>query len=365
MAGLTLDDWQQDVLEDALAVRSDGKWSAFEVGLVVPRQNGKGAVLEALELHALFREPDCRLILHSAHEFKTAKEAFRRVVSLIDANPKMKAKARVRYTTGEEGIELDDGSRLKFVARSSGSGRGFSGDLVILDEAYNLSDDMMAAMLPTMSARPNPQLWYTSSAPMPRVESDVLRRLCKRGRAGTSESLLFFEWCAADVDKLDDPDAWARANPGMGLRITEEFIARELEALEPDEFSRERLGVWADLSETERIIPERAWRACEDVKSGPEGPVSFALDVSPDRAWSSIAVAGVSARGGVHVELVDRRPGTGWLVDRAVEVQSRWHGEFAVAKGSPAWSLETELTDLCGFKGCRAYHFEACRKRGR
>jgi hypothetical protein len=26
-------------------------------------------------------------------------------------------------------------------------------------------------------------------------------------------------------------------------------------------------------------------------------------------------------------------------------VQSRWHGEFAVAKGSPAWSLETELTD--------------------
>ena len=109
LAGLVLDDWQQDVLEDALAVRADGKWAAFEVGVVVPRQNGKGAILEALELHALFREPDCRLILHSAHEFKTAKEAFRRIVGLIDASPKLKKQARVRYTTGEEGVELDDG----------------------------------------------------------------------------------------------------------------------------------------------------------------------------------------------------------------------------------------------------------------
>ncbi len=345
LAGLTLDDWQQDVLEDGLALRPDGKWSAFEVGLIVPRQNGKGGVLEALELHALFREPDCRLILHSAHEFKTAKEAFRRIVGLIDANPKMKARATVRYTTGEEGIELDDGSRLKFVARSSGSGRGFSGDLVILDEAYNLSDDMMAALLPTMSARPNPQLWYTSSAPLPKVESDVLRRLCKRGRGGASPALAYLEWCAGHDDRLDDRDAWARANPGLGIRISEEFIERELEALEPEAFARERLGIWSEDDKAEHIIPARAWGACKDAKSGPVGHLGLAVDVSPDRAWSSIAVAARSGRGGMHVELIERRPGTGWLAARSAEVQSRWGGKVAIAKGSPAWSLQTELTD--------------------
>ncbi len=353
LAGLVLDDWQQDVIEDALALGPDGRWSAFEVGLIVPRQNGKGSVLEALELHALFREPDSRLILHSAHEFKTAKEAFRRIVGLIDENPKLRAQVdHVRYTTGEEGIELRDGSRLKFVARSSGSGRGFTGDRVILDEAYNLSADMMAALLPTMSARPNPQIWYTSSAPLPIVQSDVLRRLCKRGRAGTSASLAYFEWCAANVDGLDDRDAWAKSNPALGIRISEEFVARELEALGPEEFARERLGIWSeDDGRADRVIPAESWAACADVKSGPVGPLSFALDVSPDRAWSTIAVAAASGRGGVHVEITgdedvfDHRPGTGWLVARAVELQGKWGGKFAVAKGSPAWSLETDLTD--------------------
>ena len=49
-AGLLLDPWQQLVLLDALALRPDGRWAAREVGLICPRQQGKGSVLEALEL---------------------------------------------------------------------------------------------------------------------------------------------------------------------------------------------------------------------------------------------------------------------------------------------------------------------------
>ncbi|MGH8950183.1 MAG: terminase [Acidimicrobiia bacterium] len=352
LAGLDLDGWQQDVLKAALRRRRDGKWSAFEVGLIVPRQNGKGSVLEALELAALFRHGETRQILHSAHEFKTAKEGFRRIVGLIKEYPRLEAQVdHIRYTTGEEGIETVDGSRLRFVARSSGSGRGFTADLIILDEAYNLSTDMMAAMLPTLSARPNPQLWYTSSAPLPHMMSDVLRRLCKRGRAGTSDSLAYFEWCATDTDSLDAQESWARANPALGIRISPEFVARELEALGPDEFARERLGVWSEDEKSHGVIPARAWAACEDAKSGPVGRMNFALDVSPGREWATIAVAAKSGRGGVHVEVTgddekfDHRPGTAWLVERAVELQAKWGGRFAVAKGSPAWSLKTELED--------------------
>src|SRR6185437_15135570 len=50
MAGLVLDPWQCDVLRDALGEGPDGRWASPFVGLVVPRQNGKGAVLEAREL---------------------------------------------------------------------------------------------------------------------------------------------------------------------------------------------------------------------------------------------------------------------------------------------------------------------------
>src|SRR5439155_905388 len=50
MAKLGLDPWQELVLGHSLGERPDGSWAAFEVGLVVPRQNGKGTVLEAREL---------------------------------------------------------------------------------------------------------------------------------------------------------------------------------------------------------------------------------------------------------------------------------------------------------------------------
>jgi hypothetical protein len=44
--GVEADPWQVDVLEGGCGVRADGRWAAFEVGVNVPRQNGKGGVLE-------------------------------------------------------------------------------------------------------------------------------------------------------------------------------------------------------------------------------------------------------------------------------------------------------------------------------
>lgn len=264
-AGLDLDPWQRFVLESGLR-RRGGKWAAFEVALIVARQNGKGSVLEALELAALFLYPDIRLILHSAHQFKTAAEAFLRVRALIEDNPDFDSKvARVRTAAGAEAIELKDGKRLRFVARSSGSGRGFTSDLVILDEAYELGDQQMAALLPTLSARPDPQVWYTSTAGG--QDSIQLGRVRARGVAGGDNSLAFMEW-SADEDDHDpaDPADWALANPGLGIRIAPEYIEREMAALGPDAFARERLSIGdypaGDAGEWE-VVARDAWAACE------------------------------------------------------------------------------------------------------
>ena len=191
-AHLTLDPWQRLVLEAGLR-RRGSRWAAFEVALIVARQNGKGTILEALELAALFLFPDVRLILHSAHEFKTAAEAFLRIRALIEDSPDFDAQvSRIRTAAGAEAVELKDGKRLRFVARSSGSGRGFTSDLVILDEAYKLGDQEMAALLPTLSARPDPQVWYTSTAGD--QGSVQLGRVRGRGLRGDDPSLALLEW---------------------------------------------------------------------------------------------------------------------------------------------------------------------------
>ena len=264
-AGLVLDPWQAWVLDQGLGRREDGMWSAFEVALIVSRQNGKGSVLEALELAALFLDDfGADLILHSAHEFKTAAEAFLRIRSLVENRPEFERRVeRIRTAAGAEAIELKNGKRLRFVARSSGSGRGFSSDLVILDEAYQLGDREMAALLPTLSARPDPQVWYTSTAGGP--DSIQLGRVRARGEAAGDASLAFMEWSAEDGDSPSALATWARANPGLGIRIAPEYIEREMAALGPEAFARERLSIGdypvGDAGQWETISAD-AWSAC-------------------------------------------------------------------------------------------------------
>jgi len=164
LAGLNLDPWQQLVLTEALGERADGKWAAFEVGVVVPRQNGKGGILEARELAGLFLLGE-RFIVHSAHQFDTSLEAFMRLLHLIEGTPELEKNVKkVSRSHGEEGIELKTGQRIRFRTRTSNGGRGFTGDCLILDEAMSLPVTAHGALLPTLSARPNPQVWYLGSS---------------------------------------------------------------------------------------------------------------------------------------------------------------------------------------------------------
>src|SRR5579862_550901 len=74
-AGLFLDDWQRWFLETSLAERSPSRWTAFEVGLMASRQNGKNVLIEARELAGLFVVRE-ELIIHSAHLADTSNESF-------------------------------------------------------------------------------------------------------------------------------------------------------------------------------------------------------------------------------------------------------------------------------------------------
>lgn len=341
-AGLVLDDWQQDVLRGSLGERADGRWSAFEVGVVVARQNGKGALLEARELAGLFLFEE-QLILHSAHEFKTALEAFRRVLTLVENTPDLYAKVRnVRTSHGEECIELHSGARLRFVARSKSSARGFSGDCLILDEAYLLPAAAMAALLPTLSARPNPQVWYTTSAPQVLDESsEQIRRLRSRAQSSDPGRLFWAEWSNDASADPTDPESWARANPGLGLRIDPEFVESEQQTQPARVFAVERLGVWLTEAESSKIPIER-WDELgdDDAACDVDEQLVFGIDMPPDRSVVTFAVSD-----GTTVELADQVPperAVAWMLER----WERWQPLAVILDATgPASSLVPDLVN--------------------
>lgn len=354
MAGLVLDPWQELVLSSSLGERPDGKWAAFEVGLVVSRQNGKGSLLEARELAGLFLLGE-RLIIHSAHQFDTSLEAFRRLLFLIEDNPDFDRRVkRVSKSHGEEGVELLNGQRIRFRTRTKGGGRGFTADCLILDEAMDMPEFTHGALMPTLSARPNPQVWYTASAVDQLFHDNgvVLARIRERGLRGDDDSLAYFEW-SVDAPHPDepvdhkDPELWAQANPALGIRISEEHVANEQRSMDPRTFAVERLGI-GDWPRTDggvgTIISPEAWQALEDSGSQATGDLVFGFDVSADRSRTAIVVAGVRDDGLFHVEVVDQRKGTGWVADRIAELNARHHPKKWVCDNiGPAASLVPEI----------------------
>lgn len=356
--GLVADEWQRTVIMNGCALRGDGRWAAFEVAGNVPRQNGKGGLLEVRELAGLFLWED-RLLIHSAHQFDTSLEAFRRLLFYVESSDELRVRVkRVSRSHGEEGIELLDGSRIRFRTRTKGGGRGFSCDCLMLDEAMVLPEASHGALLPTLSARANPQVWYMGSAVDQLVHDEgvVFARVRERGLRGDDPRLAYFEWSASgdwktpdEVEETEaaDPQLVAQANPGLGIRILLEHVESERRAMDARTFAVERLGIgdWPDTDRrTPSVIDLEQWKALEDRESRMLDPICIAFDVSPARSSAAIVAAGLREDGRGHVEVIERRPGTGWVVERLAELEREHEPAVIVCDAaSPAGSLLDEL----------------------
>jgi hypothetical protein len=168
-------------MRGACGETADGRWAATEVGLVAPRQNGKNGVLMVRETAGLVLF-DERLQTHTAHRFDTAIEHYLKMRELFTNWDDLRRRVRkIPEGNGAEAIELLSGQRLVFKARAKQGGRGFTGDLIVFDEFMWLLE--AGSLVPSLSAMPNPQIWYTGSAPLDRAESNRQRKLIRRGRA--------------------------------------------------------------------------------------------------------------------------------------------------------------------------------------
>lgn len=327
LAGITLDDWQFDGLYDAMGIRPDGKHAAPQVGWIVPRQNGKNYGVMVAQLYWLFLCPEDREITHSAHVFRTVKGHFREMRERIEGTPELRRKIMrngFRVSNEDLSITTTDGSKLTFMTRTKGSGRGLHGDKVVLDEAMWLWDDSLEAVLPIQSARKNPQTWFTSSSPTPGEQSDVLRRFCKRGRAG-SPNLAYMEFSAPEDADLDDEAVWFAANPSLGRHLSLEAVRLERETLTDDGFARERLGIWTEDAGKEGAIDLTAWAGLQVPTADADwlaGEVCFGIEGPPSGDYVSVVAAGMVGDR-VGIELAKREPGTEWLLPWAVEANER------------------------------------------
>lgn len=349
--GLDLDPWQQNVLKAASGEDAFGNWSATRVGLSVPRQCGKTALFEARELAGLLLYGE-QLIIHSAHLLPTALEGFERIKGYFENFDDLgKLVRRIRLGNGDQSIEMMSGQRLLFKARALGSGRGFSPDCLMLDEAQILGRRQWANLFPSMSARPNPQAWLAGTPPTDDDDAEAFTIIRESALAGRDKRSAWLEWSMDAGDKLDDRAVWAKAIPALGGRIEVATVEDERNSMSDEQFASERLGLWSSEESLAVVHPED-W-AARRVDSAPEVDItSLGLDMNPERTAISVAV-GLRDGQMVHVELADLGPAqysTDGLVDWIYK-RARRRIPVVMDAFSPARSLEPMLRA----KGCKVF----------
>jgi hypothetical protein len=354
--GNPLAESQRETLRLACAERADGSWSATRVGDFGPRQGtGKNDKIAARELAGLILFGE-KLIIHTAHEFPTANESFLRLVAVFEAWDDLRRKvARIRYANGEQGIELlgkYGGGRLKYRARTGGSGRGFAkADLVVYDEAQHLAREHVAASGPAKLANPNSQTWYAGSGGL--STSAVAWAIRRAALLGTGGRLAYTEMTGEKLTVVDgeidsvrpdplDRDVWYACINGLGRWVTEEAVEALFDELGPELFLRELLCVWdPDPTAGGRgVFPAGKWSLVCDSKHAVDESYAlvYGIEANPERTSAAIVVSD-----GYTIEQLEQRADTGWLAGRVIEIVEQRPGKVAVDPAGPAGSVIDEL----------------------
>ena len=327
--GYSLDEWQQNIINCWLGRGEDGSYSMTSAGLALPRQNGKNVCLEAREFYGLVINGE--KILHTAHQVRTSKKSFRRLVQMFTdkKHPEIEDIVKhIRFTNGEEAIELDNGGLIEFSARSRQAARGFDGiSLVVFDEAQELVDDQVEAIMATLSASTTGtrQLIYTGTPPYPGCPGTVFRRRRTACLTDPGKHDAWHEW-SIDTDNLgkidiSDKEHWFATNPALGVRLTEDFTEEEFRSMSADGFARERLGWWAPeiTAQDDKALDLKSWEACKSSEPKPEAvKTAYGVKFSADGSMVCLCGAVVDENDHSRIALIDQQPtgrGIQWLAD--------------------------------------------------
>lgn len=342
--GRRLDPWQELCLRIGCGETLLASWASFENGVVVQRQNGKGAVIEALMLASAFVWGN-KVTVYSAHHGGTVQKTLRAFRELVKNTPDLARRCKP-INDSDDVIELLGGERIEFHIRTRAGARGLTGDLVIIDEALEVNPDQIATLVPILLSIPHAQLWYFST--VPQSADQHLCAVRARVLAG-DERLAWAEWGVDKEDAVrrgyDSPEILAEANPALGYRLTLERLA-DLRKILGDKFATECLGIWPEAVAGAALDPA-AWATMLDKESRRVGDVVVTMDCTPLQDHGTITLYGLRADGLEHMQVVDYRPGIDWMPGRAAVIKAALDPlAFGVDEKNGVHALLPELKEV-------------------
>lgn len=274
--------WQQLIYRDIFSIDDKGKLTTRVVCVSIPRRNGKTEIIVASMI--VFAIMFSANVLYTGSDAKLAKLTYKRLIeaatdpdsTLKNFFPKLELKDKAHEHV-VQAVDPRTGKKLgtlSFATRKGDGGRGGTYDVVVIDEAQDLTVDQYARYGPTNAATkkhdrgkkrnpisltilfgtpPTLTKEHNSNATIFRgVRDNMISQKDLPWEMRSKKGTVWIEWGSDVVCDPRDREAWRRFNPSMGyLGGMEEYFEDSI--LPPEEFSVEHLGYWTKQSKDRAI----------------------------------------------------------------------------------------------------------------
>ena len=297
LAGELIDlmDWQKAVIANTFGWKNAAGYRRYrQVWYYVPRKNAKTTIAAGFPLWGLFCDGEKGAELYcAAADRDQALLLYNVSVGMIAHCPLMADNSQIYHSTKTVLVE-DNGLRSTFKAVSSDAHtkHGYNTHMGIVDEvhAHIAGGELIEVLETSTGSRKQPLfiLLTTADYDRPSVCNDKLRYALKvRDGEIDDPSFLPVIYRAEVEDDWHDEEIWKKANPGLGVTISEEYFRSAYnKALVQPSFVNtfKRLHLNMTTAQDIRWIGAADWKECE-------GPLSYeelAIDVLGDHCYGGI-----------------------------------------------------------------------------
>lgn len=294
--------------------RPDGTRLYRQVYVEVPRKAGKSTLASGIALYGLVADGEAGAqVIAGARDRPQARLVFDTARRMVEASPALKNLAVARRSY----IEVPkNGSTFRAISADAGSQHGLSISTGILDEIHAHRDRQLFDVISTsQGARQEPVLFCITTAGVFDINSiawelhDQTIKLA--GGTISDPGFLGVIYAADRDDDWTNPEIWARANPGIGVTVSEEWLSEQVERAKQiparqTTFKQLHLCQWT--MEASRWVDMTAWDKCagnETIKELEErlvGQTCYAgLDLSSTTDTTALVLAFPQEDGTVDV----------------------------------------------------------------
>lgn len=317
--GFELEDFQLDLMAEALALDAQGVPCWSRIALVVPRKNGKTTLLAAYAVYRFIHDDTSPEILLAAASDKQAGRLFDACTKFLKRNPALRDQCVFREHIGE--ISRTDGlGKIIRMASSAAKVDGYNPSLVVADELHAWTTPTLVRTWESLTtgdaARDEAQVFTitTAGAAHERDESILGQMIDGNERSGDVEKphagltisrnpaagVLIYNYSAPTLDRRDTA-AIKLANPASW--VTEEFLATKAAdpSLSDGAFMQLHACVWSDAADA--WIKADTWRALADADRVMGNEVCIGADGSTSHDTTAVAWASMADDGIVDVDV--------------------------------------------------------------